>query len=174
MNKYLKKCLVTYIALTVILCSMAGIAYAVTATDADSYVTRSQFSTDMTYLQTIIGEQEAALIGSINKYRSTDVKFVTFDTPTTQVTGTNFESGKFTGGNYYPRTKFSSSSGNMYPFGTSAISARTDGMYQMSGNQISVKTLDLNCSFAQIAVQLDRIAVDQFLVESPNHVQFIF
>lgn len=132
MNKYLKKCLVTYIALTVILCSMAGIAYAVTATDADSYVTRSQFSTDMTYLQSVIGEQEAGLIGSINKYRSTDVKFVTFDTPTTQVTGTGFESGKFTGGNYYPRTKFSGSSGSMYPFGTSAISARTDGMYQMT------------------------------------------
>ena len=49
-----------------------------------------------------------------------------------------------------------------------------DHTYSMSGNKISVKTLDLNCSFAQIAAQLNKIAVDQFLVESPNHVQFIF
>lgn len=33
-----------------------------------------------------------------------------------------------------------------------------DNEYQMSGNQISVKTLDLNCDFAMIAVQLDAIA----------------
>lgn len=33
-----------------------------------------------------------------------------------------------------------------------------DGDYQMSGNQISVKTLDLNCNFAMIAAQLDEIA----------------
>lgn len=32
------------------------------------------------------------------------------------------------------------------------------GDYQMSGNQISVKTLDLNCEFAVIAEQLDAIA----------------
>lgn len=33
-----------------------------------------------------------------------------------------------------------------------------DHMYQMHGNQISVKTLDLNLPFEQIAAQLDRIA----------------
>ena len=33
-----------------------------------------------------------------------------------------------------------------------------DNDYQMSGNQISVKTLDLNCDFAMIAAQLDAIA----------------
>lgn len=33
-----------------------------------------------------------------------------------------------------------------------------DNDYQMSGNQISVKTLDLNCEFAVIAAQLDAIA----------------
>ena len=33
-----------------------------------------------------------------------------------------------------------------------------DNDYQMSGNQISVKTLDLNCDFAVIAAQLDAIA----------------
>ena len=33
-----------------------------------------------------------------------------------------------------------------------------DNDYQMSGNQISVKTLDLNCDFAEIAAQLDAIA----------------
>ncbi len=32
-----------------------------------------------------------------------------------------------------------------------------DGTYQMSGNQISVKTLDLNCDFAVIREQLDSI-----------------
>lgn len=32
-----------------------------------------------------------------------------------------------------------------------------DGTYQMSGNQISVKTLDLNCDFAVIRKQLDSI-----------------
>ena len=42
--------------------------------------------------------------------------------------------------------------------------ARTDDViqpdndYQMSGNQISVKTLDMNCDFAVIAAQLDKIA----------------
>lgn len=34
--------------------------------------------------------------------------------------------------------------------------------YQMSGNQISVETLNLNCDFSQIADQLNAIAVDFF------------
>lgn len=37
-----------------------------------------------------------------------------------------------------------------------------DGTYQMSGNQISVKTLDLNCDFAVIRKQLDSICEEHF------------
>lgn len=37
-----------------------------------------------------------------------------------------------------------------------------DGTYQMSGNQISVRTLDLNLPFEQIATQLDAIAEQHF------------
>ena len=37
-----------------------------------------------------------------------------------------------------------------------------DHVYHMSGNKISVKTLDLNCSFAVIAEQLDRIVSVHF------------
>ncbi len=37
-----------------------------------------------------------------------------------------------------------------------------DGSYQMSGNKISVRTLDLNCEFAEIAKQLNTIAEEHF------------
>lgn len=37
-------------------------------------------------------------------------------------------------------------------------SIQPDNDYQMSGNQISVKTLDLNCDFSSIAAKLDSIA----------------
>lgn len=37
-----------------------------------------------------------------------------------------------------------------------------DGIYQMSGNQISVKTLDLNLPFIKIRAQLDTIAASHF------------
>lgn len=37
-----------------------------------------------------------------------------------------------------------------------------DNVYQMSGNRISVKTLDLNCEFTQIAAQLNAIVDDYF------------
>lgn len=46
--------------------------------------------------------------------------------------------------------------------------AKTDEMvfpnhtYQMSGNTISVQTLDLNCDFEKIAEQLDAIAEEYF------------
>ncbi len=46
--------------------------------------------------------------------------------------------------------------------------ARTDAMiqpnntYQMSGNKISVKTLDLNSEFAEIAAQLNEIVESHF------------
>lgn len=34
--------------------------------------------------------------------------------------------------------------------------------YTMSGNKISVRTLDLNCEFAEIAAQLNKIVDDHF------------
>ena len=34
--------------------------------------------------------------------------------------------------------------------------------YMMSGNKISVKTLDLNCEFSEISSQLNRIVKDYF------------
>jgi len=37
-----------------------------------------------------------------------------------------------------------------------------DSTYQMSGNKISVKTLDLNCEFAEIAAQLNLIVEEHF------------
>lgn len=37
-----------------------------------------------------------------------------------------------------------------------------DNVYQMSGNQISVKTLDLNCNFEEIRKQLDTIVISHF------------
>ncbi len=37
-----------------------------------------------------------------------------------------------------------------------------DNVYQLSGNQISVKTLDLNCKFSQIAAQLNMIVDEHF------------
>lgn len=40
--------------------------------------------------------------------------------------------------------------------------AQPDGMYRMSGNRISVKTLDLNRPFSEIREQLDGIAFDHF------------
>lgn len=39
-----------------------------------------------------------------------------------------------------------------------------DNSYMLSGNKISVKTLDLNCDFLEIAAQLNEIA-EQFIVE---------
>lgn len=41
-----------------------------------------------------------------------------------------------------------------------------DGVYQMSGNRISVRTLDLNLPFEQIAAQLDAIAEQHFAKEA--------
>ena len=37
-----------------------------------------------------------------------------------------------------------------------------NAVYQMSGNQISVRTLDLDCDFSDIAAQLDVIVAEQF------------
>lgn len=40
-----------------------------------------------------------------------------------------------------------------------------DNVYQMSGNQISVRTLDLNCDFSEIASQLNAIVEEHFVLE---------
>lgn len=42
---------------------------------------------------------------------------------------------------------------------------RKDNTYQMSGNQISVKTLDLNQEFSEIAKQLNAIVSTHFGTE---------
>ena len=41
-----------------------------------------------------------------------------------------------------------------------------DNSYQMSGNKISVKTLDLNRDFSEIASQLNAIVSENFNIES--------
>ncbi len=41
-------------------------------------------------------------------------------------------------------------------------SIQPDNIYQMSGNKISVKTLDLNCDFCEITAQLHKIAAEHF------------
>ena len=38
-----------------------------------------------------------------------------------------------------------------------------DNVYQMSGNKISVKTLDLNLDFSTIAAQLNAIVEEHFV-----------
>ena len=38
----------------------------------------------------------------------------------------------------------------------------SNNTYRMSGNRISVRTLDLGCSFEEIAEQLDAIAFEYF------------
>ena len=43
--------------------------------------------------------------------------------------------------------------------------------YQMSGNQISVRTLDLNRDFSEIAAQLNGIAEEHFHLTAPNGFQ---
>ena len=132
MNKYIKKCIIVYSALTLVLVGMAGAAYAITATDADQYVTRSQYAVDMAYLQNKLDEAEAGLMGNINRFRSTDVKMVTWDTPTRQAasSGSGYNQGKHNGGNYFPRVGTNDS--NLYGFGygdTNSINRKKDGAY---------------------------------------------
>ncbi len=49
-----------------------------------------------------------------------------------------------------------------------------DDVYQMSGNQISVQTLDLNQDFAQIAAQLDKIVQTHFGIKKANEKQAVY
>lgn len=37
-----------------------------------------------------------------------------------------------------------------------------DNRYRMSGNEIAVRTLDLNCDFSEIVAQLNRIVAEYF------------
>ena len=41
-------------------------------------------------------------------------------------------------------------------------SIQPDNTYQMSGNRISVRTLNLNCDFSFVAEQLNRIVSEHF------------
>ncbi len=116
MNRYIKKCLIVYTSLALVLVGMAGAAYAITATDADNYVTRSQYAVDMAYLQNKLDEQEAGLMGSINRFRSTDVKFVTFDTPNKYVTS-GATRGYHNGGNHFMRPFGGTSTVTQNPWG---------------------------------------------------------
>ena len=131
MNKYIKKCIIIYSALTLVLVGMAGVTYAITATDADQYVTRSQYAVDMAYLQNKLDEAEAGLLGNINRFRSTDVKMVTWDTPTRQAAASGssyYNQGKHNGGNYFPRVGTNTS--NLYGYGygdTNAIARKKEG-----------------------------------------------
>ena len=81
MNKYIKKTLVIYLSIATILVGMAGISYAITAGEADAYVTRARYTVEMEKLQNKLDEAEVTLLGKINKYRSSTIKFVTYDTP---------------------------------------------------------------------------------------------
>lgn len=45
----------------------------------------------------------------------------------------------------------------------------SNSLYQMHGSQISVKTLDLNLPFAEIAAQMDRIAESHFTGIAKNN-----
>ncbi len=68
----------------------------------------------------------------------------------------------------YVKNKASSFIGDTRAVSGMLLYARTDKetllhhTYQMSGNRISVRTLDLNCDFTEIARQLDAIAEEEF------------
>ena len=148
MNKYIRKCLIVYTSLALILVGMAGAAYAITATDADQYVTRSQYAVDMAHLQNKLDEAEAGLMGNINRYRSTNVKFVTYDSPTKQDTTSTYGQGYYNGGNYYPHRPRSNNSIYIMSTRTTNIinmNVGTNLLYQLyriyNGNYILSKVL---------------------------------
>ena len=49
-------------------------------------------------------------------------------------------------------------------------SIQPDNTYYMSGNKISVRTLDLNCEFAVIADQLNAIVLEHFSDAGNAHI----
>jgi hypothetical protein len=128
MNTYIKKCLLIYISLALVLIGMAGVAYAVTATDANEYVTRSEYALSVSQLQAKLDEAESSLLGNINRYRTTDIKFVTFDTPNIQMTSggsINAIKGYHNGGNLFPRNPNYDS----WSYGYGLGSSMTDRLY---------------------------------------------
>ncbi len=122
MNKYIKKCLIIYLTLATVLCGMVGVAYAVSSTDADEFLTRSEFAVDFARLVKKLDEEEREVLKNIYKYRTTNVKFVTWDTPTKYYNSTNADGGYYNGGNVFPRPKISGGSAN-YGWGFSNGSA---------------------------------------------------
>lgn len=74
----------------------------------------------------------------------------------------------------YVKNKSAAFGGRPHKVSGMLLYARTDELiqpdhvYQMSGNQISVKTLDLNRDFTEIAAQLNAIAGEHF-GEAPGH-----
>ena len=148
MNKYIRKCLIVYTSLALILVGMAGAAYAITATDADQYVTRSQYAVDMAHLQNKLDEAEAGLMGNINRYRSTNVKFVTYDSPTKQDAASSYGQGYYNGGNLYPHRPRANTQMYLLSPRTSNIVSMNSGKYLIyqlyriyNGNYILGKVL---------------------------------
>jgi len=72
----------------------------------------------------------------------------------------------------YVKNKESQLSGQPHEVSGMLLYAKTDeatlpnNTYRMSGNRISVQTLNLDCSFEQIAAQLDAIASEHFGVSA--------
>ena len=131
MKKCIRKTLLIYVTLALILVGMAGVSYAITATDADSYVTRSKYSAAMSELQKKLDETESGLIGQINRYRTTDIKFVTYDTPDRMydINTSNRRTGKHMGGNYFPRYRTYNAGSQMFSHYGSMMYERNDNRY---------------------------------------------
>ena len=72
----------------------------------------------------------------------------------------------------YVKNKESQLSSKLHEVSGMLLYARTNEVilpnntYRMSGNRISVRTLDLNCSFEQIAAQLDTVVYEHFGVSN--------
>ena len=136
MNNYIKKNLIIYLSLVLILFGMASASYAITATDADAYVTRSEYATKMSELQLMLDETESSLLGKINRYRSTDIKFVTFDSPDKYCTNNDYGGGYHTGGNFMPRRKLDTSNSTwggywgVYQYGNQQIANTANAQYK--------------------------------------------
>lgn len=58
--------------------------------------------------------------------------------------------------------------GGMLLYAKTGESITPDCDFQMGSNKISVKTLDLNVAFSDIAAQLDKIAISYFNSKSEN------
>ena len=50
----------------------------------------------------------------------------------------------------------------MLLYAQNSDAVQPNNIYQMSGNKVSVKTLDLNCKFSDIEEQLDKIVIEHF------------